>query len=115
MDGEPDGWIRGFSRVVKLELVTDGGFIDEPVINLIPFHGLSPFIKSLRVHFMFFPPSRTLNLVLSFPLLEDLTLIGGDISLYDDALPPIIEFPSPPTFAGSLELHREGGTGPTTG
>ena len=57
------GWIRGFSRVVELELNTRDAhpYPDESGISLSPFHGLSLAIKSLRVSFGVLPPSRILD------------------------------------------------------
>jgi len=118
VDAAAGGWIRGFSRVVQLEVETHGAFFDELAVNLVPFHGLSPFIKSLRVGFVLLPSSRIFNLVLSFPVLEDLTLIGGDIPRHNNdgpgRLPTVVEPSNLPAFTGPLELPLEGGTRPTT-
>jgi len=111
-----DSWIRGFSRVVELELATYDTYADESAISLISFHGLSLVIKSLRVDFNILPPSRILNLILSFPLLEDLTLTSTgtptDSGDGPDVLPTAIQPSNPPTFTGSLVLNLEGGTIP---
>ena len=103
------GWIRGFSRVVKLELNSHSAYAVESGISLVPFHGLSPAIKSLRIGFSALPPSMIFNLTLSFPLLEDLILISGGTSTVDngdgpDALSTTIQPPNLPVFSGSLEL-----------
>jgi hypothetical protein len=72
------GWIRGFSRVVHLEVGSDERCHllspDESVISLVPFRGFSPVIKSLRVLFPVHPPSQVFDLILSFPLLDDLAV-----------------------------------------
>jgi hypothetical protein len=72
-DAEPGGWIRGFSRIVHLRvgnrrLSVDGSF------SLVPFHGLSPNVKSIHITVHALPPSQMINLILSFPLLEDLSV-----------------------------------------
>jgi len=110
MDAEAGGWIRGFTRVVHLEL---GGLGRPPRglgVSLAPFHGLSPAIKSLRVVFAFVISPRILNLIFSLPLLEDLALItygaqtggGGGFPI------PVTKPSNPPAFTGSLELSRAG-------
>jgi hypothetical protein len=108
-------WIRGFYRVVHL--VVDRAVYppDEPVISLIPFHGLSPAIKSLRVVVSALPSSCIFDLILSFPLLEDLAVIvdealaDSDDGLGEDETPTAIQPPNPPPFTGSLELYLKGG------
>ena len=104
-DAEAGGWIRGFSRVVGLELDTRNTHADESGISLVPFHGLSPAIKSLRIGFGTLPPSKIFNLILSFPLLEDLALIGvGPPTDSPDGLPTAIQPQNLPVFCGCLEL-----------
>ena len=101
-DAEPGGWIKSFSRVVHLRLAEyDGGRF-----SLLPFHGFSPVLKSLDVEFGAHPP--TFDLILSFPLLEDLAVnfFGTKIDDGDgsDGLPIVIQPPNPPMFTGSLDL-----------
>jgi len=111
---EAGGWIRGFSRVTRLEVDTHGMYVDELMISLVPFHGLSPTVESLCVIFDALPPLRIFNLILSFPLLENLTVINnygtltanGDDSVW---LPTVVQPPSTPVFTGSLRLFMEGG------
>ena len=114
-DTEAGGWIRGFSRVVNLELGTLDTFISKPGI-LLPFHDLSPVIKSLRVDFDLLPPSCIFNLILSFPLLEDLILIGNEIPIDDYGDPhellTAVQPSKQPVFTGSLELPLKRGTIP---
>ena len=71
-------------------------------------------IKSLRVDFMALPPSQIVDLVLSFPLLEDLTVfsdwtvvggVGGP-----DPLPSLVQPSNPPILTGSLDLFLGRGT-----
>jgi hypothetical protein len=116
-DAEAGSWIRGFYRVVHL--VVDGRAVypdpDEPIISLVPFHGLSSAIKSLRVVVSALPSSCVFDLILSFPLLENLAVIvheeltDSDDGLKEDGAPTAIQPPSPPVFTGSLELYLKGG------
>jgi len=119
-DAEEGGWIRTFSRVLRLE-VNGGDWtdVDEPEVPLAPFHGFSPVVKSLRLGCLTIPPSQIANLILSFPLLEDLTVVALDIPIDDnddvpDGLATVVHSSNPPTFTGSLVLHLEGGMNPIT-
>ena len=119
MDAGVGGWIRGFSRVVNLEFNTRYTLhADELAVFLAPFHGLSPAVKTLRVDFAVLPPSRIFNFILTFPLLEDLTLIGDvdntSIDNDDDLneLLTAVRLSNPPAFNGSLELPLNRGTRP---
>jgi len=110
---EEGDWIRGFSSVVRLEI--DGQKADRSKVSLLPFHGLSPIIKSLRVHFVVIPSSRAFDLILSFPLLEDLDVDvrAGSIDNDDESnAPPTIVHPSGPMLTGSLQLRLRGGMEP---
>jgi len=60
-------WIQAFSNVVHLEFSR----LDQA--SLIPFHGLSPAVRSLRLDHC---TAEVFDLVCSFPLLEDLALIN---------------------------------------
>ena len=62
---------------MRLEVDTCGTLVDEQAVCLVPIRGLSPTVKSLRVVSATLPPLRIFNLTLSFPLLEDLTVING--------------------------------------
>jgi hypothetical protein len=117
VDAEVGGWITGFSRVEHLDLGAyepDWGF-DQPAVPFVPFHGFSPVMKSLRVATISLPPSPIINLILSFPLLEDLAVAidhgipddTGDGSEGDEVLTAAQPL-SPPMFTGSLELHLRG-------
>ena len=100
-DAEVGGWIRGFSHIVHLELK---GYLAD---NLTPlFHGFSPTIKSLDVNVTMLSPSHIFNLILSFPLLEDLRVTGWEVrgGGSPDGLPTVIQPSNPPIFTGSLEL-----------
>jgi hypothetical protein len=116
-DAEPDGWIRGFSRVVHLEMNDHTTSIDGSAISLVPFHGFSPVVTSFHVNFTLLPSSRLVNLIFSLPLLEDLTVITQYEALIDDGdgsdgLSTVVQPSSPPIFTGSLELFLAGGMEP---
>ena len=107
-DAEADGWIRGFSRVVRLVVHAYEPF------SPIPFHGFSPVPKSLHLDAPALPPSRLINLILSFPLLEDLAVVAFyEASVDDDdgSDRPLtaVQPSSTPTFTGTLELYIKGG------
>ena len=70
-DTAEGGWIHTFSHVAYLHVETLGS---EGPASLVPFHGLSPVLKSLRLVYTHTPPSEILDLLCSFPLLEDLSL-----------------------------------------
>ena len=74
---------------------------------LVPFHGFSPVVKSLCVEIPVIPSSQIFDLILSFPLLDDLTVVTYT-SLADDKdsldLPRIAPLPSTPPMTGSLSL-----------
>jgi hypothetical protein len=110
-EAETSGWIRGFSRVEHLEVNLD---FRQSAVPLVPFHGFSPAIKSLRVVICTLPFSQLFNLIFSFPLLEDLIVIllepspnYGDGSEVDE-IPTTTQPSSPPMFTGSLGLYRQG-------
>ena len=108
-DTEGGGWIRAFSQVVDLYLG-----IGDKTSFLIPFHGLSHALKFLRVDYGYrFPFSRVLNLIRSFPLINDLSVIASDCPLFcysggdngdNDSLDGEQVTFQPP-FTGFLMLH----------
>ena len=115
-DAEAGGWIRGFSRVTRLEVDSQRMYIclNESTTSLVALHGFSPNVKSLALQFSDLPSSRIIDLVLSFPLLEDLavgfhfdTSIGGGGDGIDE-LSSATYPPSLPVFTGSLELTYAG-------
>ena len=106
-DAEAGGWITGFSRVVRLVV---GSAHDESKSPFVPFHGLSPVLKSLSVFTPTLPPSPTLSLILSFPLLEDLSVIRSRDAPIDDGdgsdgLLATAQPLNSPTFTGTLGLR----------
>jgi hypothetical protein len=62
------GWIRTFCNLGHLYLDSIGGEDCDP--SLVPFYGVSPTLRSLRLRALC---SEVLGLICSFPLLEDLT------------------------------------------
>ena len=101
-DAEERGWIPTFSRVVRFDMD-----FDVPEISLLPFYGSSPSLRSLQIYYSSFPFPRILNLIHSFPLIDDLSLISGG----DD---PIEDIDGPhaavqPPLTGCLELYARDG------
>jgi hypothetical protein len=113
-DGEAGGWITGFSRVVRLVLDAQEAYVYDTPIPLVPFHGFSPVLKSLHMTFVVPPSSRIFDLILSFSLLEDLTLVTyyGATDNGPDEWPTVIQPSSPSIFTGSLYLFLQGGMEP---
>ena len=112
-DADADGWIRGFSRVEHLVLDSHSLFAN--LSSLIPFHGFSPDLKSLHITLAVYPSPRVFNLILSFPLLEDLAVsVRSPTAVGDgsDELPATAQPSNPPVFTGSLEVHLLGGMVP---
>jgi len=118
-DAEEGGWIRGFSSVECLEVSGESAYPDGSMISLLPFRGFSPALKSLRVNLHFLPSSQVFDLVLSFPLLEDLNVMSRNMSIDDDddddndsshGLSTVVQ-PSSPPMTGFLELFERGGMG----
>ena len=112
VDAEAGGWIRGFSRVVHL-VVRSQALLASKSFSFVPFHGLSPAIKSIRVSVPAVPSSRIIDLILSFPLLEDLAVTTYPTMLADAdddyRLSPAVLPSSSPMFTGTLELFLGGG------
>ena len=106
-DAEEGGWIRTFCRVVWFEVEVSETDSGEWTVSFFPFHGFSPAVRSLVVTSTVLSASNTLNLVYSFPLLEDLTVNTYDESDDDDSpdeQPVIIQPLNPPAFTGSLNI-----------
>jgi len=74
VDVDVPSWITGFSRVVHLAMVGPDWYNPEWEAALIQFRGFSPFVKTLRMEHIAFPLSHLSPLILSFPLLEDLSV-----------------------------------------
>jgi hypothetical protein len=101
------GWITGFSRVVHFRISGTGlgMLLRRPTVTLVSFHGFSPLIKSLHVNFTCGFPSKFFDLVLSFPLLEDLEVI---VETELNELPTTTHLSNLPPFTGSLKLLGRG-------
>jgi hypothetical protein len=119
-DAEVGGYIGSFFSVTGLETGADRTEPDfnQSAIPLAPFHGFFPAIKSLCLVIPALPLSQVFNLILSFPLLEDLDVIlvgessdNGDDS-EEDEMPTATQPPSPPMFTGSLDLCLSEGMEP---
>ena len=84
--------------------------------NLYRFHGFSPLLKSLSVTFFTFPSLHALNLIYSFPLLENLSVTTAEPSFDEGGDPErqlaTVQPPSLPMFTGSLKLALAGGMDP---
>jgi len=81
-DTGPSGWITTFSHVVHLKL----GRYGKPIVPLLPFR----------------------YLILSFPLLEDLAVIGSHNVATDDNDGSTTQPLNPPMFTGTLKLVMMG-------
>ena len=113
-DAEAGGWIRDFSYVERLEVSGESTYTDGSTSSLLPFHGFSPAIKSLCVDIYPLPSSQVFDLMLSFPLLEDLNVITRDRSTNNDSGscgPSTVIQPWKQPMSGSLELSQWGGIG----
>ena len=117
---EAGSLIASFSSAEHLQLGGPGARVYVWADGLTYLHAFSPAVKSLRVNFSNLPFPHFFDLILSFPLLEDLTVIdcshdeesidnGGDTS---DGLSTVVRPANLPTFAGSLKLLMRNGMGP---
>jgi len=91
-------WARVFHNIVLLQSSNQ---------YLVPFHGLSSTIRSLRLEFDLVRPSEVFGLMCSFLLLEDFALLAHGYEAEDDgwATPS-----TSPKLIGSLELRSIAGT-----
>jgi hypothetical protein len=69
------GWIKSFSGVEYLNVSHHALDLGQSATPLVPFHGFSPVIKTLFRDIYKLPPSQIFDLILSFPLLENLNVI----------------------------------------
>jgi hypothetical protein len=75
---EVSGWIKDFSRVEFLTMGNETLFTNEPLsLSLVPFYGCLADIKSPHKNFAVVTPPQTFNLVLLFPLLEDMAVVAS--------------------------------------
>ena len=104
-------WIGGFSRVVRLELVGQDPFGCGWRVACVLLPGFSPVVKSLRLDFSTFigSPSQLFDLIFSFPLLENLSVIDYNTMFGDcgdpDEVSTVIQPSSLSMFTGSLNLR----------
>ena len=111
-DAEQGGWIRSFSRVERFEVYSNPTRFRDPVVSLAPFHGLSPILKSLRIHSNTLSNSQIFDLICSLPLLEDLTLAISGIE--ENVFNPDASLrATSPAFTGALDLTVFEGMGST--
>jgi hypothetical protein len=102
------GTLLTFCHIAHLDVDTDSSS-DLAGVSLVPLHGFSTAIRSLRLAFTRLPNSEVFDLICSFPLLEDLSLFSGTTMRRDQTWnKPSIS----PRFTGSLELRLYDGTQP---
>jgi hypothetical protein len=95
-DGGVGGWIRSFHNLVHLHLGRRGS--EDHRVSLVPFQGLSPTLRSLRLTST---SLEILDLICSFPLLEDLALV----TLRGGGAADVWNIPSTsPKLTGSLSI-----------
>ena len=95
-----DGWIAPFSRVAR------GVQTHEP---LSPFHGFSPVVRSLCLTFDTVSHAQLLNLIYSFPLLVDLSIVARLVDVNQGS--SSIQLSRSPVFSGCLKLSLSTGIG----
>ena len=104
-------WVLAFSRVVHLKMdIPAAGFFEQTSISLVPFHGFSPVLRSLRVESTALTPSQIFDLLSLLPLLEDLSVTvhycglikNSDYSFENQST--AIQSSSSPALNGSLQL-----------
>ena len=121
--GEAGNWIASFSSVEELKLGGWGsGSGPGWEAAFILLHAFSPVLKVLRVDIPSLPFPHIFDLVLSFPLLEDLDLLERpddstqtDNGSDSDESPTVVQDAQPsnlPVFTGSLNLFLSEGVKP---
>ena len=101
-DADADTFLA-FRRVSHLNVDTTRQYDQE--LSLVPFHGISPTVRSLHLSFSRISNSEIFGLICSLPLLEDLALVcRGPRNRYEAWTIP----PTSPRLIGSLELHMVG-------
>ena len=91
------GWISAFHNVVHLRLQG----LDRA--TLVPVHGLSPAVRSLHLKYC---TTEVFDLVCSFPLLDDISLIAPHVWDTEEWTAP----PTSPRLTGSLDMFMVGVT-----
>ena len=117
-DAEEGGWLSAFARIVRLAMYipSRGDDPDQREISLVPFHGLFPVIRSLRLYLTILPSPSIFRLIYSFPPLENLHVevckqLTNRADDFDEQQSPV-QTPNPPAFTGSLKLYGKGGWNP---
>ena len=64
---------RSFRQVTKLKVYVTW-YQDDEFVSFAQLHSFSPVLKSLDLNYSSSPPSEVINLICSFPSLEDLSL-----------------------------------------
>ena len=91
-------WIRSFCNIVHLGLNAVGW--DAGQGTLLSLRGLSPALRSLSINYFTILPTEALDLICSFPSLEDLKL-----TFFAEGKPDRWDIPSAsPKLTGSLDL-----------
>jgi hypothetical protein len=102
-----DDWIKSFSGVEYLNVTHHALDLGQSATPLAPFHRFSP-VKTLFMDIYKLPPSQIFDLILSFPLLENLNVI---ISQNEEGeIPTVAQPKTSPIFTGSLGLPLTSGT-----
>ena len=109
-DAEAGGWIRGFSHVVHLEVYCNSLVIDASEAPLSHSTDSHPSSNLYAWNLSPLPSSRVFDLIVSFPLLEDLAVFDRhNVSTNNGNSSQTIARPSKsPLFTGSLELMTAG-------
>ena len=97
---DTDDWIRTFRGVTHL--YWESPALQDGKVSLVPLRGFPSTVESLRLNFA---PFEVFDLVCSFPLLEDLTLIHP---LPKNDTEQCIVPSTPPNFTGPLEPKISG-------
>ena len=97
------------SLLVCFSITSMGLLARRFAVTFSPLHGFSPFIKSLRITSLGLLPSQVFDLILSFPLPGDLTVVAGS-EVIPHGRSSLNGLPSTlPMLTGSLEIFHSGG------
>jgi hypothetical protein len=103
---EDTDWISTFSQVVHLD-VDMRNADPHAAISLVQFHGFSSQLRSLSIYMKFLPlsPLQLLDFIMSFPLLENISVdtfrVDGDER---DGQLIAVKPSAPPALTGTLRL-----------
>ena len=117
VDADEGARIQAFFHAVRSVVRGDPTRPNNPV-DLIPFHGFSPILESLRVFSNTLPISQVFDLISSLPVLKNLTLVTNGVDVVDVLTPgvpmTVVQPPTSPAFTGTLDLTVFKGMGSTT-